>query len=128
MFKQMSIIILGMVLFATLTDSKPFNRRSEGHPMVQARHVDNEKFRLRELFGFYQFLKRFDGTISDDLRTFNQQLLDAHNADRKTHCANPLQLDDSLIGSAQTYAETLAAADQMVHSHTPGLGEIYIYQ
>jgi hypothetical protein len=50
-------------------------------------------------------------------------MLDAHNTHRNNHGVPPLELDDDLNHSAQTYAEKLACMNTLVHSDTKGLGE-----
>ncbi|CAF1392433.1 unnamed protein product [Rotaria sp. Silwood1] len=50
-------------------------------------------------------------------------MLDAHNKYRASHCANPLQLDDTLSRSAQNYAHTLAYTNSFQHSGIRGVGE-----
>ncbi len=56
-------------------------------------------------------------------RSFQQQMLDAHNTHRTNHGVPPLELDDELNQSAQAYAEKLADMNKLVHSGTKGLGE-----
>ena len=51
------------------------------------------------------------------------EILQLHNADRATVGVPPLRWSDALAAGAQEWANTLAARNQMVHSHTPGLGE-----
>ncbi|CAF1331001.1 unnamed protein product [Rotaria sordida] len=50
-------------------------------------------------------------------------MLAAHNSYRARHCAQPLQLDDTLCRSAQDYAQKLASTNQFSHSGTKGVGE-----
>lgn len=51
------------------------------------------------------------------------EILRLHNIDRENVGVPPLRWSDSLAAGAQEWANTLAARNQMVHSHTPGLGE-----
>ena len=62
-------------------------------------------------------------TFTAQQRKFQREMLQAHNAHRKRHCASPLRLDDRLSRSAQNYAQRLATIKTMVHSGTKGLGE-----
>lgn len=128
MLKQMQIILFGIVLLAVYTYGRSLSHAFHNHQLVQARHISDEKLlSVRDLFRLYQFLKRADGGFTDAQRQFQQEALAAHNAFRKTHCVSPLQLDDDLSRSAQTYAEKLASINQMVHSQMPGLGENLYY-
>ncbi|CAF4252637.1 unnamed protein product, partial [Rotaria sordida] len=65
--------------------------------------------------------KRADFTSAQ--RQFQSEMLAAHNSYRARHCAQPLQLDDTLSHSAQDYAQKLASTNQFSHSGTPGVGE-----
>jgi uncharacterized protein YkwD len=123
MFHHISIIIVSIVLFATFTHCKSLYGRSKNQQLIQAQDAANAEFQLRELLEFYQVSKRARRTFTAKQRKFQHQMLKAHNAYRTKHCARPLELDDDLNRSAQKYAEKIAAMDQMVHSHTPGLGE-----
>ncbi len=55
--------------------------------------------------------------------TFQQQVLDAHNAHRSHHGVPALELDDEISVSAQAYAEKLADMKKLVHSGVKHLGE-----
>jgi len=55
--------------------------------------------------------------------TFQQQVLDAHNAHRTHHGVPALDIDDEINVSAQSYAEKLAEMKKMVHSGVKDLGE-----
>jgi Cysteine-rich secretory protein family len=51
------------------------------------------------------------------------EILQLHNAHRDSVGVPPLRWSDSLAAGAQHWASELAARNQMVHSHTPGVGE-----
>ena len=56
-------------------------------------------------------------------RTFQNEMLTAHNNYRSRHCARALHLDENLSRSAQNYAQKLARDNNMVHSGMKGIGE-----
>jgi hypothetical protein len=59
-----------------------------------------------------------------NLKQYRQDMLQAHNADRKRNCAPPLQLDTSLNQRAQSYAQHLANTQTFQHSQNRGnIGE-----
>ncbi|CAF1240514.1 unnamed protein product [Rotaria sordida] len=90
------------------SDSNQFFER------VDATRQDNEDLPKR-------LNKRADFTSAQ--RQFQNETLAAHNSYRARHCAQPLQLDDTLCRSAQDYAQKLASTNQFSHSGTKGLGE-----
>ena len=76
------------------------------------------------LFTFVSILFNHQLVLTEiSLNDFRQEMLVEHNAKRQLHCTNPLMLDESLNTMAQNYAEQLAAANMLVHSNNPGVGE-----
>ncbi|CAF1304086.1 unnamed protein product [Rotaria sordida] len=115
---------------------------TNGVPLIDIDEEDNIKSNtlvLRNDPDSNQFFERVDATRQDneDLpkrlnkradftsaqRQFQNEMLAAHNSYRARHCAQPLQLDDTLSRPAQDYAQKLASTNQFSHSGTKGVGE-----
>ncbi|CAF1318719.1 unnamed protein product [Rotaria sordida] len=64
-----------------------------------------------------------DANFTSDQRQFQNETLSAHHFYRARHCAQPLQLNDTLSRSAQDFAQQLADTNQFHHSGTEGVGE-----
>ena len=81
-------------------------------------NADDDDYSLYKLFQ-----KRKSSDFTTAQKKFQEQMLEAHNKYRSSHCAPPLALDDDLSHSAQKYAEELASTNRFEHSDNEDVGE-----
>jgi uncharacterized protein YkwD len=150
MYKQVSIFFFGILFFTAIIQSTRlsqnnknelvFKYRQQQHrahsisdnsfethePINNVQLIDRvmQSINRRDAFNLYQILKKRNKSgFTGEQSQFQNEMLQAHNDYRSSHCVPSLQLDDNLSRSAQKYAEKLARTNTFRHSGTPGVGE-----
>jgi uncharacterized protein YkwD len=125
MFKQIYIVLLGIVLLISFTHSAPCTNNDTNQ-------VPNQD---ENIFTSTQPQLHDENIFTSFQREFQQEVLEAHNTYRARHCVSPLQLNDDLSRSAQNYAQYLASINRMVQNNMDDVGQslymksssIYLY-
>jgi hypothetical protein len=124
MFKQVYIVLLGIILVSFTYSLSSFTDDSDGfnQPISRPRPLPHEGDSLRSN-EMNQNENQGGGEFESSKHRFREEMLNAHNIYRTRHCVPPLRLDDDLSRSAQIYAERLARMNGMVQTDANTVGQ-----